>query len=506
MALRTILIVAVCILSRELLPVAALQACTFPPNAPQNLASAVDGMTVTLSWSSGDGCEASNFVVRAGTAPGLSNAAVVSVGRTFSLTASAPPGTYYVRVLAQNAFGSSGPSNEIQLQVGGDGVPGRVFSLTGAVAGNSVALSWIAPSSGPPASFVIEAGRSAGATDIAAFDIGSTATSVTLSSVPAGTYYVRVRAKNSAGVGAPSNEIMLDIGPPCVASSATFRLIFVPRFGSSDNLRGQLCHLNPAEYRVAVYIKVANTYWVKPLAAQPLTPIQADGSWITDITTGGNDPLATEIRAYLVSRVYNPPILLGSATIPAALEASALASVVVTRAPDVPYRGPVAVPVGSSFDTNSDGWSGAGVRFSAATGNPPGSLEYQQAAGGGFAAAPAKFLGVWAHLNQRAIIVFQHRVSRAGIDPGFWGAAGPRQIRLSGPGGEATWTGSLPVFSDGWVMIVARIDPGEWVVTRGTWLHLLDQVTALEVRVNLFADLFGAERTQFDNLFLLPGQ
>ena len=118
-------------------------------------------------------------------------------------------------------------------------------------------------------------------------------------------------------------EIVLDIGPPCVASSATFRLIFVPRFGTSDNLRGQLCHLNPAEYRVAVYIKVANTYWVKPLAAQPLTPMQADGSWATDITTGGNDPLATEIRAYLVSRFYNPPILLGSATIPAALDASA---------------------------------------------------------------------------------------------------------------------------------------------------------------------------------------
>lgn len=486
---------------------ARIAQCTGAPNPPQSLASSIDGMTVTLTWSSGGGCEASTFVVHAGTAPGLSNAAIVNVGRTFSLTASAPAGTYYIRLYAQNEFGSSGPSNEIQLQVGGESVPGLVFNLAATITGNSVTLSWIAPSSGPPASFVIEAGRSAGATNIASFDIGSPATRVTLSDVPAGTYYVRVRARNSAGMGAPSNEIVLDVGQRCVATSATLRFIAVPRYGSVDNVRGHVCHLNPAEYRVAVYIKVGQGYWVKPFANAPLTTIQADGSWTTDITTGGTDELASEVRAYLVSRSYAAPILLGNTSIPPALETNALARVVANRAPDVPYRGPVAVPVGSSFDTNVDGWGGAGVRFVSQTGNPPGSMEYQEVyAGAGFASAPAKFLGVWSHLNGRGSIVFQHRVPRAGLDPGYWGAVGPRQLRLSGPGGSATWTGAAPAFSDNWVNVVARLNASEWTVTRGTWLHLLDQVTAVEVRVNLFNDLFGAERTQFDNIFVLPTQ
>jgi hypothetical protein len=478
--------------------------CALPPNAPINLAAAVDGLTVTLTWASSGGCEASNFAVHAGTAAGSSNAAIVNVGRAFSLTASAPPGTYYIRVYAQNAFGSSGPSNEIQLRLGGEGVPGLVFNLAGTIAGNSVTLNWIAPSSGPPTSFVIEAGRSAGATNVAAFDIGSAATRVTFTGVPAGTYYVRVRAKNSAGVGAPSNEVVLDVGARCVASSATLRFIFVPAYGSSDNLRGHVCHVNPADYRVAVYIKVGTGYWIKPFANQPLTAIAGDGSWVADITTGGSDALATEVRAYLVNRSYSPPILLGNASIPAALDANALAIVFASRAPEVPYRGPVAAPVGSSFDSGLDGWSGAGVRFVSQIGSPPGSMEYQQAAGGDVATAPAKFLGVWADLDGRASIVFQHRVSLGGIAPGFWGAAGARQIRLSGPGGAATWTGPVPTFSDNWFPVVANITASDWTITRGTWLHLLDQVTALEVRVNHFADLFGAERTQFDNVFVLP--
>ena len=36
--------------------------------------------------------------------------------------------------------------------------------------------------------------------------------SFSASGVPAGTYYLRVRAQNSAGLGSPSNEIMLTVG------------------------------------------------------------------------------------------------------------------------------------------------------------------------------------------------------------------------------------------------------------------------------------------------------
>jgi hypothetical protein len=45
--------------------------------------------------------------------------AVANVGLAPSLSTSAPSGTYYIRAYAQNAFGSSGPSNEVTVRVTG---------------------------------------------------------------------------------------------------------------------------------------------------------------------------------------------------------------------------------------------------------------------------------------------------------------------------------------------------------------------------------------------------
>jgi hypothetical protein len=105
--------------SNEVVVTVGTAGCTAPPNAPLNLTATVTGATVTLSWLSGGGCAASNFSVRAGTAPGSSNAAIANVGAVLSLTATGPNGTYYVRVVAQNTFGTSAPSNEVIVQIGG---------------------------------------------------------------------------------------------------------------------------------------------------------------------------------------------------------------------------------------------------------------------------------------------------------------------------------------------------------------------------------------------------
>jgi exo-beta-1,3-glucanase (GH17 family) len=104
----------------------------------------------------------------------------------------------------------------------------------------------------------------------------------------------------------------------------------VPAFGSFDDLEGQALHVEPAEYRVAVYIYVGG-WWTKPTFARPLTPIQIDGSWITDITTGGVDQNATRIAAFLLPEGYNPPRMSGGSTLPAELAETAVASVEVSR-------------------------------------------------------------------------------------------------------------------------------------------------------------------------------
>jgi hypothetical protein len=94
-------------------------ACAAPPNAPTNLTSSVNQSIVTLTWSAPvGGCAASAYVVQAGSAPGLSNLAILNVGSATQLVVSAPPGTYFVRVVALNAFGGSIGSVEIVVTVG----------------------------------------------------------------------------------------------------------------------------------------------------------------------------------------------------------------------------------------------------------------------------------------------------------------------------------------------------------------------------------------------------
>jgi hypothetical protein len=102
--------------------------CAAPPNPPANVQSSVVGNLVTLVWAaSAGGCAATSYIVQAGTAQGLSNVAVANVGGATTLQAAAPPATYYVRVIAINAFGASAPSNELSVTVGN--VPSG--SLTG---------------------------------------------------------------------------------------------------------------------------------------------------------------------------------------------------------------------------------------------------------------------------------------------------------------------------------------------------------------------------------------
>src|SRR5262249_19467282 len=90
--------------------------------------------------------------------------------------------------------------------------PTAPTGLTSAVVGARVTLVWTAPAGGDaPASYVVEAGSSGGRADLANFDTGNSATSLTVDSVPAGVYYVRVRARNSAGVSGPSADVVVTV-------------------------------------------------------------------------------------------------------------------------------------------------------------------------------------------------------------------------------------------------------------------------------------------------------
>ncbi len=117
------------------------------------------------------------------------------------------------------------------------------------------------------------------------------------------------------------------------ALPAQLLLTNVPAYGSTVNLSGLVLNAAPAENAVALFIYVPGYGWVsKPTCAQPLTPIQADGSWTADITTGASDAQATRIAALVVSTNYNLPCVQGAAYLPTNIFDRALASSVMTRA------------------------------------------------------------------------------------------------------------------------------------------------------------------------------
>jgi predicted nicotinamide N-methyase len=93
--------------------------CTAAPPAPGGLAAIVNGRTVRLVWDEPDTANGPTvFIIDAGSSAGLANIATITVdGALRSLSVTAPPGTYFVRLRARNACGTSDVSNEIVVIV-----------------------------------------------------------------------------------------------------------------------------------------------------------------------------------------------------------------------------------------------------------------------------------------------------------------------------------------------------------------------------------------------------
>ena len=167
------------------------------------------GSKATFTWSqpAADGAsdeDPSDYILEAGTAPGLSDIAEVHLGNVRSFSAPVPPGTYYVRIRSANGFGESDPTDDVLLTPPGTPSAPRQLVATGSA--YTVTLRWQAPTDGAtPTAYQIEAGSAPGLSDLGVIR-ASTLTSFS-TPVPAGTYYVRVRALSGGVVGAASNEV-----------------------------------------------------------------------------------------------------------------------------------------------------------------------------------------------------------------------------------------------------------------------------------------------------------
>jgi predicted phage tail protein len=173
---------------------------------------------VTLQWTAPSGGDAAtSYVVEAGSSSGLSDIASLNTGSTSTtlVVIGVPTGTYFVRVRAVNSSGTSAPSNEVVVVVGPVTPCSPVLPPTGLAAnvnGSSVAFTWSAPAGCVPTSYVIQIGTSSGASNLANFSTGSTATTFTANAVAPGTYFARVLTAVGSTLSAPSVEIPFTVG------------------------------------------------------------------------------------------------------------------------------------------------------------------------------------------------------------------------------------------------------------------------------------------------------
>jgi hypothetical protein len=95
----------------------------------------------------------------------------------------------------------------------GGPLPKPPTNLAAEVDGSRVTLAWTAPASGAaPDQYVVRVGFGTWTTDLE-FAVGS-ATEMSVTDVPAGSYFVRVHGRNTAGTGRPSNEAIVVMGRP----------------------------------------------------------------------------------------------------------------------------------------------------------------------------------------------------------------------------------------------------------------------------------------------------
>jgi hypothetical protein len=124
--------------------------------------------------------------------------------------------------------------------------------------------------------------------------------------------------------------------PLAALAASSIEFTYVPPYGSFDNLQGRVYGVNPSSFRVAVFINVSEVWWSKPScsgAYTTLTTIQADGTWVADITTGGVDQNATQIAAHVVPASANVACVLGAGCLPDSILQQSIANSIATRVP-----------------------------------------------------------------------------------------------------------------------------------------------------------------------------
>lgn len=179
-----------------------------PPGPPTNLTVAVAGSTASFAWGApASGGPVASYRLIAGATSGFTlplGSLPLPASPASVAIPGIPPGTFYVRLVAENGGGASAASNEVAFTVAGPSAPAMPTLNAPTVAGTTVTLSW-APGSGgaAPTSYVLNV------TGAVVASAPLTGTSITVPGVPSGTYFLRLTAVNGVGPSPPSAQVTL---------------------------------------------------------------------------------------------------------------------------------------------------------------------------------------------------------------------------------------------------------------------------------------------------------
>lgn len=212
------------------------------PGAPQDFSAGSVGTFASFQWQPPSaGGPPTSYLLEAGASPSGAELAVLPVsGLTFGTAA--PPGSYYVRVRAQNACGI-GPASSTQLLTIRCTPPGAPGTPSAGVTGTSVSLGWAGVAGATQ--YRVEVGTAAGASNVGVQTVSGTTT--LFSGLAPGTYFTRVIAVNSCGPGAASGE-------------ATFTVASLPGASRVIGLSGNLAFGNvPVGQSATATLTISNT-------------------------------------------------------------------------------------------------------------------------------------------------------------------------------------------------------------------------------------------------------
>lgn len=192
-----------------------------PPGTP-TISGA--GNSVNINWTApGTGGAPTSYTVLARLAPGGAVVATLPAGNALGTSVAAPNGTFHVTVRASNASGAGPESAGVTFNVPIVAPPpGAPTGLNVVVSGNQATFAWTPPSTGGTATgYVLVAALSSGGAPITELPFGAPATGVIISSIPPGTFFVRLAATNAGGVSPLSNEVTVNVAGPQVPGAPT---------------------------------------------------------------------------------------------------------------------------------------------------------------------------------------------------------------------------------------------------------------------------------------------